>query len=401
MKRQIVSAVLLCFSLVIWGCRGQAVPEPTGTELEQLMKGATAIALDGGSADIKGPGASFQSGKVIISTGGSYLISGRLDNGQLLVDTGEEKQDVNLILDAVDIRCKTEPGIWIQRAEDTRVYVLDTAESRIVSGDGQTLEAPALDASGGAIYARDDIEFMGPGTLILEGYLNNGVGCKNDITVSGGTLDIKAANNGLKGNESVNISGGQVIIDCLNDGVKTSDAEKEGKGSVNISDGTVWINRAGDQGIVSVRDINISGGTVTVCSERDGLKAGDKETAGAVNLSGGQVLVNAGNDAIDANAGLNLKGGQILALGKDKDIKTMVNADVPYYAGPLKAEAGQCLAIYAGDGILSEQAQWECIWEVKSAFMAFPDMKAGERYTVMTGADWESVKETGSFTALG
>lgn len=400
MKKQIAGILLLCLALGLCGCQGQGASTQGGTELERLMGSATVIQLEGGSASVKGPGASFQEGRVVISTGGTYLISGSLDNGQILVDTGEEKQDVKLILDAVDIRCEAEPGIYIQRAGDTSIYVLDTAGSRIVSGTGQELAAPALDASGGAIYAKDDIEFMGPGTLVVEGYLNNGVGCKNDVDVSGGTLDIKAANNGLKGNESVNISGGQVIIECLNDGIKTSDAEKAGKGSVNISGGNVFISRAGDQGIVSIRDINISGGTVNISAARDGLKAGDKENAGAVNLSGGQVLVSSGNDAIDANAGLNLSGGRLLALGKDKDLKTAVNASVPCYAGPLRAEAGQCLVICAGDQRLLEQ-EAQNPWEVKSAFIAFPEMEAGASYTVKTGQNMESLKESGSFTAAG
>lgn len=400
MKKRIAAILLLCLALGLLGCQGQSASDQGETTLEGLMKGATTISLENGSASVKGPGASFQDGKVIVSTGGTYLISGKLDNGQLLVDTGEEKQDVNLILDAVSIYCESEPGIYIQRAGDTSIYVLDNSESRIVSGSGQELAPPALDASGGAIYAKDDISFMGPGTLVIEGYLNNGVGCKNDVDISGGTLDIKAANNGLKGNESVNISGGQVIIECLNDGIKTSDAEKEGKGSVNISDGNVFISRAGDQGIVSIRDINISGGTVNIHSERDGLKAGDKENYGAVNLSGGQVLVSSGNDAIDANAGLNLSGGRLLALGKDKDIKTAVNASVPCYAGPLRAEAGQCLAVYAGDQRVLEQ-ETQSAWEVKSAFLAFPEMVTGTSYTVKTGQDMESLKESGSFTASG
>lgn len=402
MKKAALLPLLLSLGLILGGCAAPAPAsagssdEPAG--LEALMASATSIKLSGDSAEIKGPGAAFSGGRLSISTGGSFLITGSLKNGCILVDTGEAKQDVNLILSAADIHCADGPGILIDRAGDTCIYVPEGSVSRVSSGQSSgELKAPENDEAGAAVYAHDDLEFAGPGELSLEGYINNGLGCRNDLKISGGSLDITAANTGLKGNESVSISGGLLKIRCMNDGIKTSDREKEGKGSVNISGGEIFVEQAGDQAIVSVRDINISGGSLLLSSARDGLKAGDKTFSGSVNISGGELFLCSGNDAIDANGGLNLSGGSLAALGKDKDIKCSVSASVPFYAGLLKAGEGQSLAVYSPSGELLFQL--ECPWEVKSAYISLPGLSSGDTCRVMTGAEPSALKESGSFTA--
>ena len=251
MKKTLAPALLLSLCLALAGCSGGAgVPGEELTELEQLEAAATVISLEGGTAEIEGPGASFENGLVTLSTGGSFLIRGSLENGRILVDTGETKQDVDLILDAVSIHCENDAAIYVKRAEKTRIYVKEGEPSRLSSGAPRTDSQVLTEASGAAVYGEDDLDFMGPGTLIIEGNINNGIGCKNDVDINGGELEISAANHGIKGNESVDIKGGEVSISCGNDGLKTDDAEKEGKGSVNITGGALNISSQ-DQGIIA------------------------------------------------------------------------------------------------------------------------------------------------------
>ena len=381
MKKAAAMALLLCLCLTLAGCSGDGAPAQELSELECLESGATVINLENASAEIAGPGASFENGVVSISTGGSFLIRGSLENGRILVDTGETKQEVNLILDAVSIHCENDAAIYVERAEKTRIYVKDTAPSSLSSGTARTDNQLLTEASGAAVYGEDDLDFMGPGTLIIEGNINNGIGCKNDVDINGGVLEISAVNHGIKGNESVDIKGGEVSITCGNDGLKTDDAEKEGKGSVNITGGALNISSQ-DQGISSIKDINITGGEVNIVSQRDGLNA-DKELGGSVNLSGGSVFISSGNDAIDASGGvLSISGGSLLALGKDKDLKAPVEASVPCYAGSLKLSAGETLALRRGDG---ESLAVQSAWEAKTAYIALDDAASGENLELFTG----------------
>ena len=195
MKKAALLPLLLSLGLILGGCAAPATTsagssgEPAG--LEALMASATSIKLSGDGAEIKGPGAAFSGGRLSISTGGSFLITGSLENGCILVDTGETKQDVNLILSAADIHCADGPGILIDRAGDNCIYVPAGSVSRVSSGQSSgELKAPENDEAGAAVYAHDDLEFAGPGELSLEGYINNGLGCRNDLEISGGSLDI-------------------------------------------------------------------------------------------------------------------------------------------------------------------------------------------------------------------
>ena len=236
MKKLVVCLLLLSLSLGLCACGGTGQVNGGGSELEQLCAKATTVALSDAGAEIKGPGAHFEDGVLTISTGGAYRLSGSLPDGQVVVDTGEEKQDVQLILDGVSIRCAGDAALHIRRAGDTDIYTMPDTESRLVSGTERELVADP-NASGAALQAEDDIDLHGPGSLIVEGYLNNGIGCKNDIDILDGDCTIIAVNNGLKGNESVEISGGSLSIRCGNEGIKTDDAEKEGKGNIRIAGG--------------------------------------------------------------------------------------------------------------------------------------------------------------------
>ena len=394
MKKAAALALLLSLCLALAGCSGESSSAGQElTELEQLEAAATVISLEGGTAEIEGPGASFENGLVTLSAGGSFLIRGSLENGRILVDTGETKQEVDLILDAVSIHCENDAAIYVERAEKTRIYVKDASPSTLSSGTARTDSQLLTQGSGAAVYGEDDLDFMGPGALTIEGNINNGIGCKNDVDINGGTLEIRAVNHGVKGNESVDIKGGQVSISCGNDGLKTDDAEKEGKGSVNISGGSLFISSQ-DQGISSIKDINISGGEVNIVSQRDGLNA-DKELGGWVNLGGGRVFISSGNDAIDAAGGmLSISGGSLLALGKDKDLKATVEASVPCYAGSLKLEAGETLELRRENG---ESLASQSAWEVKTAYIALSDAEPGEELELFTGSG-EERQSKGSIT---
>ena len=392
MKKLVVCLLLLSLSLGLCACGGNAQVNGGGSELEQLCAKATTVALSDAGAEIKGPGARFENGVLTISTGGAYRLSGSLPDGQVVVDTGEEKQDVQLILDGVSLRCAGDAALHIRRAGDTDIYVTEGTENLLVSGtEGELVADP--NASGAALYAEDDIDFHGPGGLIVEGYMNNGIGCKNDIDIRGGTCTILAANNGLKGNESVEISGGYVAITCGNDGIKTSNAEKADKGSIQIAGGSIVV-QAGDQGLCAEKDIRITGGRLEVWAEADGLKAGTKSAPGKVEISGGDSQIVSGNDAIDA-AALTVSGGSLLALGRDKDIKPTVNASVPCYVGKLKVPEGQVFTLCDERG----EYLYACDprREIKSAFLALDGLESGASYALMTGPVG-SMEQTGTIT---
>ena len=109
----------------------------------------TVIDLNGGQIQIKGSGAAAKESLLHISAGGSYLIKGELNEGQLLVDTGDAPADVKIILDGVTVTNSAEPASLIKQAKNTHIELAAGSENLLRSGvEGMS---PAEDASGAVI----------------------------------------------------------------------------------------------------------------------------------------------------------------------------------------------------------------------------------------------------------
>lgn len=318
MKKTILF-VLVCCLLLLCGCaskpftglRSGSQTEPGATPAPD----ETRITLKGDGAEIRGGGASADGNVVTISAVGAYRVSGRLDEGQLVVDTGEDAVNVTLTLDGAEIRNAGGPALWIKQAKN--VHLRLEGESLLVSGTEADLARFDDTRSGAALYAEDDLIVEGGGSLTVKGYLNNGLTCKDDFRMDGGTVDVEAANNGVRASESIRITGGTLSVRSGNDGLKTSSADKEGKGFIELSGGSVSVECGGD-GVSAVTTLTLSGGDVNVsiredqigAQSRKGLKAGQ-----LVDLSGGNLYVRVDDDGIHSDGDVVLSGGytQIVA----------------------------------------------------------------------------------------
>ena len=205
--------------------RADAAPETAAP-----ADSGTVITLTGGGAEIAGGGARVQGGTVTISAVGTYTLSGKLDEGQIIVNTGDDAMDVTLVLDGASISNSAGPAIQILQAKNLRLQL--RGENRLQSGVRTDMASFDGTASGAALFSEDDLDIEGEGSLEVLGYLNNGITCKDDLDINSGAITVTAANNGIRGSESVEIKGGTVTVSCGNDGVKASSAKKEGKGGL-------------------------------------------------------------------------------------------------------------------------------------------------------------------------
>ena len=246
----IFCAALLC------GCgngSGAAVPEDTATKIE----------LTGDGATFTGGGVAVNGSVVTISAAGEYSVSGTLDNGQIVINTGDEAMKVTLTLNNASITCLDAPAIMVEKADKLKLVLADGSENTVTSGVEGT--APAADASGAAIFSKDDLDIEGSGKLTVNGYINNGIASKNDLKVQGGYVTVNAVNNGLRGADSVQIEAGTLVISAGNDGIKSATTDKDGKGFITVSGGDVTVSVSGD-GIDAATTLDITGGTVFALS---------------------------------------------------------------------------------------------------------------------------------------
>lgn len=261
-----------------------------------------------------------------IAASGSYAISGTLKDGSIVVNTGDDEGKVTIILNGADITCLSGAAISIEKASKVKIVTAEGTENFVSSGNIQS--EPDMDASGAAISSKDDIDFEGSGSLTVQGFINNGIACKNDIDIESGTLTVYAVNNAIRGTDSVEIKGGNVAITAGNDGIKSVTADKEGKGYVEISGGTVSVSARGD-GIAAATTLTVSGGDVFIKTEGDpdavsskGLKANT-----GISIEGGSVKVESRDNAVSCDADVSISGGYAEIVSEKDGIRTKGGAE--------------------------------------------------------------------------
>lgn len=281
------------------------------------------------------------SGVYTISSAGTYVASGKLSEGRIVVAAGEE-DEVELQLNNATIVSSANSPILATSGSKLKVKAVKETENLIK--DTRSAKKTDSDEQGeGAISADIDLTLNGSGTLVVTGSYNNGVHTTKDLTLKNQTLQVTAPNNALKGKNSVTIEEGGTfkIVSTAGDGIKTEDTDVSSKGkqrgSVNITGGTVDITAAYD-GIDAAYDVVIAndaelGTTPSVNIASGTYKSPSSKTAGSgwdfnnsssssssdskkgikanneIHFSGGVIDVVSEDDAIHANYGTAFDNG--------------------------------------------------------------------------------------------
>ena len=262
--------------------------------------GVSVITLSGSGAKASGGGVSVSGSVVTIASPGEYSVSGTLDDGCIVVNTGEVKGDVRLTLDGASVTCLSGAAIRVEQAKNFDLVLADGTQNRLVSGtQNDTVEEKT---EGAALFSEDDVDILGSGSLEICGYLNNGITCKD---------------NGIKGSESVEISGGSLSVTAGNDGIKSSSAIKEGKGFVTISGGSITVSAGGD-GIAAETDLTVTGGEVQVTThgERELVSCKALKAKGTLTVSGGTLDIDSADHAIHSAADIRIDGGTLTIVSR-------------------------------------------------------------------------------------
>lgn len=280
---------------------------------------------------------------VTITQAGTYQIAGTLDDGALIVESGENAK-ITLVLGGVSIKNSTGAAIQIATADDVTIELAEGTTNVLQSGEEVDIATAteSKEASGGALQSKADLKIKGRGSLTVLGYLNNGIHCTKDLKIKNGNISVTALGHGIKGKNSVTVSGGTVTVTSGKDGITSDETENEEKGFVTIEDGEIIITSAGD-GVSAETTLTVTGGVISIISGggsanaqqktdnmRDwwdfdnsasddnsvsckGLKAGK-----AMMISGGSITIDAQDDALHTDGDMTISGGEcILSTGDD------------------------------------------------------------------------------------
>lgn len=280
---------------------------------------------------------------VTITQAGTYQIAGTLDDGALIVESGENAK-ITLVLGGVSIKNSIGAAIQISTADDVTIELSEGTTNVLQSGEEVDIATAteSEEASGGALQSKADLKIKGKGSLTVLGYLNNGIHCTKDLKIKNGNISVTALGHGIKGKNSVTVSGGTVTVTSGKDGITSDETENEEKGFVTIEDGEIIITSVGD-GVSAETTLTVTGDVISIISGggsanaqqktdnmRDwwdfdnsasddnsasckGLKAGK-----ALVISGGSITIDAQDDALHTDGDMTISGGEcILSTGDD------------------------------------------------------------------------------------
>ena len=196
---------------------------------------------------------------VTITAEGTYIFSGTLSEGQIVVDADNAK--VQIVFDNVDIACASSAAVYVKSAEKVFVTLAEGSQNTLRNTD----EYVAIDDNNidAVIFAKSDLTLNGTGSLTIISAEGHGIVSKDDLKIIGGTYDITAAGHALSGKDSVRIADGTFILTAEKDGIHAENADDEEKGYIYIADGDFTITSDGD-GMDASNIVQIEDGTLDI-----------------------------------------------------------------------------------------------------------------------------------------
>lgn len=220
---------------------------------------AIQIVLKDGASTCDGEGVTIDGDVITIGKGGSYVLSGDLSDGQIIVCV-EKTEKVQLVLKGVQITSKTSSAIYIQSADKVAI-TLEKDTENILSDAAEYTGLNEKSEPSACIFSKDDLTINGYGKLVVYGNYKNGITTKNDFKMVSGNVTVYAKNNGIKGKDSVLINSGTLLVDSDDDAVKVTEDEDAEKGFILIEGGVITL-KAGDDSLTAVTSVTITGGSI-------------------------------------------------------------------------------------------------------------------------------------------
>ncbi len=301
------------------------------------------IQLNGDTAFCSSDAVQISGSTVTIIDEGSYILTGTLNNGQVIVNS-EDTDKIQLVLNGVSIHNETSAPIYILQADKVFITLPEGTENTLSNGGSFV----AIDKNNidGTIYSKEDLTINGSGSLTVTSPAGHGIVSNDDLAVTGGSFSVSAASHGLDANDAIKIANASMTISSGKDGIHAENSDDASLGYVYIESGSFDITAQGD-GISAGSAMQIEGGSFNILTgggsasapemqstntggfknqmsqsvlagEEDSVSTkGIKAGAGFI-INGGEFQIDAADDGIHSNASLTINGGSFtIATGDD------------------------------------------------------------------------------------
>ena len=228
---------------------------------------ATKIVLDGSGASVTGEGATADGSTVTISADGTYVVSGTLADGQIVVSLPGDNDKAQVVLDGVTIHNEDGPAIQVDQADKVFLTLADGSTNVLSDGASYAL-AEGEDEPYAALYSKDDLTINGSGALEVTGNYRHGIASKDGTVITGGAISVTSAEDAVRGNDAIKIGGGKVTVNARDDAFHSEYL-------FYIADGTVTVENCAEG--YEAEKIFVHGGETSIVASDDGVNASAAE----------------------------------------------------------------------------------------------------------------------------
>ncbi len=377
MKRELSFLLAMSLAASLTGCAAATAANNPGTVLSgsaaaetTSYNAADALTLTFTDSGITGSGSGVEiSGTALtISEPGTYLLTGSCADGSVRVKKGTV--DVTLILSDLSLTSSTTAPITCGKSSVVTIVAADGTTSTLTDAaqNNDTEYPDNTEAENAVIKGKDGAQVVlcGSGSMTLNANGKNGIksGTADSETAQDASLTIRELtltitapiNDAINAEQLLNVESGTLTLDAADDalhcdlvmniGADGTDGPTltiinayEGieAAALNIASGSIDITcqddclNAGNSSLTNYDfEINISGGTL-----RAYTTAGDGfDSNGTMTISGGDIEVwtanTADNQPLDADGGITVTGGTVLAAGGSNGMGLTLTAEQPY-----------------------------------------------------------------------
>ena len=274
------------------------------------------VQLNGNSIACTSDKVRINGSTITIVDEGTFIISGSLDNGKIVVDA-DASDKPHLVLNEVSITNENFASLYISQADKVFVTLADGTTNKFINGGSfVTIDSNNVD---GVVYSKQDLTFNGNGSLIISSPNGHGIVCKDDLVFVNGLFNINSNGHGLDVNDSIRIKNSKLSIVSNSDGIHCENVDDSTLGYVYIFNVDIEIN-ASDDGISSstlqIEDgtFNINAG-LTYTSTNTSLKG--LKTTLSMLINGGDFSINSNDDAVHSNSSIIVNDGDFEIITND------------------------------------------------------------------------------------
>ena len=271
--------------------------------------GATKISLSDDGCAVDGAGAVADGTTVTITAGGTYVLTGQMSAGQVVVNADGEK--VQLVLDGASVTSSDSAAILVRAAKKVWLTLADGTQNKLAtSGSFAEDDEYSID---GAVWCKSDLTINGTGALTVSSAEGHGIVCKDELALVSGGVEVEAARHAVQAQDAACVVAGTWSLTAGTDGIHCGDDDVAEKGSVLIVGGTVSIDAASD-GVDAANVLEVDGGEVTVSAGDDGL-----HSERALQVDGGTVTVTKSYEGLEGST-VTVNGGVIDVTSSDDGV---------------------------------------------------------------------------------